>query len=342
MKSYFFILIILIISTKLIAQDTELLNNYKDSIKYYSMQMVSIADDKQRIEYSNKVEEYAIKLIKQKKSINFDMKDLRLVKVLTSDDNKFRVYTWVIPFSDKTYAYKGIVQSYSKSKKDYFYYKLKDNGDKLKYSAQNKSLSPKKWYGAYYYKLVETKRGKKRFYTLIGWRGIDRTIQSKVIEVATLRSNGNVTFGYNLFNIKGYEYFENNRGSSKRLIFKFSSQGSMYMNYDFQTIVIATKQKKEKRKKQSYKPGFNAQATPEKDKVKTKTIKSNMIVMDRLVPTSPQMKDFYEFYYPESNIIDALLWKKNKWTYFADIDARNKDSEVPKKHRKIEYDLIPK
>ena len=341
MKSYFFILIILIISTKLIAQDTELLNIYKDSIKYYSMQMVSSVDDKQKIEYSNKVEEYAIKLVKQKQSIDFDMKELRLVKVLTSDDNKFRVFTWVIPFSDKTYAYKGIVQSYSKSKKDYFYYKLNDNGDKLKYNAHNKSLGPKKWYGAYYYKMVETKRGKKRFYTLIGWRGVDRTIQSKVIEVATLKSNGNVTFGYNLFSIKGYEYFENTRGSSKRLIFKFSTLGSMYMNYDFQTIIISKTKEPEKRKKKSYKPGFNAQVSPEKDKVKTKTIKNNMIVMDRLVPTSPQMKEFYEFYYPESNIIDALLWQKNKWTYYSDIDARNKDSETTIKHRKIEYNLTP-
>ncbi len=341
MKSYFFILIVLIISIKLTAQDTELLNNYKDSIKYYSTQMVSNIDDKQRIEYSNKIEEFTIKLVKQKNSITFDMKELRLVKVITSEDNKLRVFTWVIPFSDKTYAYKGVVQSYSKTKKDYFYYKLNDNGDKLRYNAHNKSLSPKKWYGAYYYKIVQTKRGKKRFYTLIGWRGIDRTTQSKVVEVATLKSNGNVTFGYNLFNIKGYEYFENTRGSSKRLIFKFSTQGSMYMNYDFQTIVISTKKEKEKRKKKSYKPGFNAQVSPEKDKVKTKSIKSNMIVMDRLVPTSPQMKEFYEFYYPESNIIDALLWQKNKWTYYSDIDARNKDSEVPIKHRNIEYNLTP-
>ena len=341
MKKYIIISLITIFSVSLKAQNQELLRAYKDSIKQYSSKIMKMPTDEELSKISAKIQKFCIKFINQEKSIEYNMDDLKLVKVLTSSDKKIRFFTWVLPFSNKENAYKGIVQTYSKSKKDFLYFILNDKGDRLRYS-QNKNLSPKKWLGAYYYKIIETKKGKKRFYTLLGWRGVSKTIQSKVVEVATLRSNGNLSFGYNIFDITGYEYFGKGNKSSKRLIFKFSTQGNMYLNYDYQTIIIKKTKTSTSRKKQTYKPGFNAQNGPKKEKVKIKTIKSNMIVMDRLVPTSPQMIDFYEFYYPESNIIDALLWKGNKWVYFPDIDARNKAEENQRKPHKIEYDLIPK
>jgi len=341
MKKYILFSIFAILITRVSAQDLSLLNSYKDSIARLASEMVKVSDDKLKVDISDKISNLVFNITEHAKSINYNFDELKFVKVLTSSDKKFRVFTWVIPFSDKTYAYRGIAQCYNKSKKEYTSYTLTDKGDKLGF-AQNKTLDIKKWYGAYYYKMIETKRGSKRFYTLIGWRGISRTVQSKVIEVVTIKNRGNITFGYNIFDIKGYDYFGKGNRSSKRLIFKFSTQGNMYLNYDYQTIIIASSKSKKHKRKTNYKPGFNAQSSPEKEKIKTKSIKDNMIVLDRLVPTSPQMKEFYDFYYPESNIIDALLWQKNKWKYYADIDARNKVSNTDKINKKIEYDLVPK
>ena len=343
MKKYILLSIIALIFTKAYSQDNSILDAYKDSIINYSTAMVNSNNDKIKIELSDKISGLVFQITEQEKSINYDLSELKFVKVLTSKDKKFRVFTWVIPFTDRTYGYRGITQSYNQYKKEFVSYKLTDKGDKLGF-AQNKSLSIKKWYGAYYYKIIETKRGSKKFYTLLGWRGISRTVQSKIIEVVTVKSKGNITFGYNIFDIRNYEYFGKGNRSSKRLIFKFSTQGNMYLNYDYQTIVIASKSKSKSsyKKKKSYKSGFNAQSSPDKAKVKTKSLKDNMIVLDRLVPTSPQMKDFYEFYYPESNIIDALLWQKSKWKYYPDIDARNKTNSNDNAKKPIEYNLVPK
>lgn len=340
MKRLLIFTIISFVFIQLKSQDIALLHSYQDSILFYSKEIRKNLDNDKKLQISDKISEYVTKLIKQEKSIDFDLSSLKVVKVLTSKNKEFRVFTWVIPFSDKTFAYRGIAQTYSSSKKDFRTYKLNDAGDKLGYSAQNKTLNPRRWYGAYYYKIIETKKGKKMFYTLLGWRGVSKTIQSKIIEIATVKSSGDITFGYSVFNIKDYEYFAKNRRSAKRLIFKHSTQGNMFIDYDFQTLVIKTKKKNGKKQRQNTNSGFYAQSGSKKAKVKTKLIKDNMIILDRLVATSPQMVDFYDFYYPESNIMDALRWENNKWKYYADIDARNEESENTKS--RINYGLEPK
>ncbi len=343
MKKYILLLIIPFFFVQSKAQNTTLLESYKDSILHYSSELIyKTNSDNRKQELSDKLSNYILRFAKQENSIDFDLSSLKIVKVITSDDKKLRLFTWVVPFSDKAFVYKGIAQSYNSSKKQYGSSKLIDQTDKLGYSVQNKTLNIKRWYGSYYYKIITTKRGKKTFYTVIGWKGISKTIQSKVIEIITLRNNGGITFGYNLFSIKGYEYFAKNRRSSKRLVFKFSSQSNMYIDYDYQTIIIKTKKGKKNNSSRSSQSGFSAQSGNKKEKVKIKTIKDNMIVLDRLVPTSPQMLEFYDFYYPESNIFDALRWENNVWKYYPDIDARNKEPEEKKNNRKIQYDLIPK
>ena len=338
MRLYLLLILLPLTFTTLKAQNTQLLEAYKDSIKHYSSEItLKKYSDEQKQIISDSIASYIVKLAKQEKSIDYDLSDLKIVRVLTSNDKHLRIFTWLIPLSNKTYKYKGIAQTYSTSKKVYRVHSFNDKGSKIGY-LQSKTLNIKKWYGAYYYSIIETKRGKKKFYSLIGWRGISKTIQSKVIEVITLNSKADITFGYNIFNIKGYSYFGKGNQSSRRLIFKYSSQSKMYLDYDFQTIVLTSKKKSKSKPKTNYKPGFNAQDGAKKAKVKVKTIKDNMIVLDRLIPTSPQMLEFYDFYFPESNIMDALRWENNKWKYYPDIDARN-EKDGNNQPRKIEYDL---
>jgi len=331
--------ILLIISPIVLkGQNIELLNQYKDSIKTNALLMMAAPDFAQKKILSDRIESSITKLIKQEKSINFKMDSMRLVKVLTSDNKKFRIFTWVLPKENNTYVFKGIVQTYNKNKKDYRMIKLVDKTKSIS-RPYSKILGAKKWYGAYYYKIIQKKRGSKYYYTLLGWKGKDKTVQSKIIEVATIKNNGDISFGYSLFKIKGYEYFKSTP-SVKRLILAYSAKATMYLSYDYQTIILKTyKHSKSKKNKPKY--GFNAQKADSKPNEKRKTIKDNMIVMDRLIPVSPELKEFADFYYPESNIIDALRYEKNQWKYYPDIDARTKSS-ISKKPKKIDYNLTPK
>ena len=217
------------------------------------------------------------------------------------------------------------------------YNKLIDKTANLRH-ADSKTLNPKKWFGAYYYKIIETRNGSKNFYTLLAWKGYDRSKTMKLIEIATIRSNGDVVFGYPLFNIREYEYFKNKR--ARRLIFTFSSQVKMFLDYDTQSIHIKknTKKKKKSHKKQR---GFRPISKEVSSKEKIKTITKPMIVMDRLEPTNKEMTEFYEFYFPETNVVDALLFEKGKWNYFPDVDARNtlENEKNAKPKKPINYDL---
>jgi len=320
-------------------QNVELLNQYKDSIKTNALLMMGAPDFDRKKVYSEKIENFVNKLIKQEKSINYKLDSMNLVKVLTSDNKKFRIFTWVLPADNSTFVFKGIVQSYNKNKKDYRAIKLIDKTRSIS-RPHSRVLSAKKWYGAYYYRIIQSKRGSKYFYTLLGWKGKDKTVQSKIVEVATLKSNGDVSFGYGLFKIKGYEYFKKTP-SVKRLVFSYSAKAIMYLDYDYQTIVLKSyKTSKKKKKKQPY--GFNAQSADAKPNEKIKNIKDNLIVIDRLVPVSIELKEFADFYYPESNIMDALRFEKNHWKYYPDIDARaSSDKKSESKNKKIEYNLTP-
>ncbi len=320
-------------------QNVKLLNTYKDSIRSNVLLMMGTPNFERKKYYSDRIEIFVEKFIKQKNSIDFNMDSMDLVKVLTSDNKKLRIFTWVVPTNNSTYIFKGIAQTYIRSKKDYRLIKLIDKTKSIS-RPYNKVLPASKWYGAYYYRIIQKKRGSKYFYTLLGWKGKDKTVQSKIVEIATIKSNGDISFGYSLFKIKGYDYFRSTP-SVKRLIFSYSTKATMYLNYDYQTIILKSyKPVKHKKHKQEY--GFNAQRADEKPNEKLKTIKDNLIVMHRLIPISAELKDFPDFYYPESNIIDALRFEKNQWKYYPDIDARDKNKELIKKTRKIDYNLTPK
>ena len=63
-----------------------------------------------------------------------------------------------------------------------------------------------------------------------------------------------------------------------------------------------------------------------------------MIVFDRLAPidtrngsTTADLTGQYQFYAPETNILDAFVFENGKWVFVKDVDARN--PEVPKKKK---------
>ena len=318
------------------AQDFSTIKVYEDSIMKYGRLIMKTHSDEKRLKLNSKLQTFVEKAIRQESSIDYAFDTLKFVSILTSDDKKFRIATWTIPMHDGHYMYFGISQSFSKNTKTYKYSKLNDQTPRLRRS-ESKTLSPKKWLGSYYYQIIQNKGNNKVYYTLLGWKGHDKVISMKVIEVATIRSTGDVVFGYPIFNIKNFAYVKNKR--ARRLVFKYSARVKMLMTYDTQSIhLVKKKKKKSSHKKQR---GFAAQNKDVVEKVKVKTITKPMIIFDRLEPTNKEMEGVYEFYFPETNVVDALLFENNKWNYYPDIDARNNSSDElnAKPKKKLNYDL---
>lgn len=283
--------------------------------------------------------ELILKLLKRSlrepNSIDYNFDTLKIISVVTSDKQELRLFTWVIQQPAGRYLHKGLAQSYVKSNKSYRLHELNDESPKL-VRPMTKNLSPKKWYGARYYKIITKKSRGRMYYTVLGWKGIDLTKNAMVIEMIKLKSNGDISFGYPAFDLNDCEYFEKQR-RPRRVVFEHSADAVMKLRYDKQTILKEVKASRVKHTPRQF--GFNAQRKEVRSKPKYKKINKMMIVFDQLAPLNQSMEGMYAFYIPKINVVDALLFENGKWVYYSDIDARN-DNPGPERKKVIEYDLI--
>lgn len=161
--------------------------------------------------------------LEQKAALEYSFDTLKSIAILTPEDNSFRIFNWEISFSDNSIAYFGVVQSFNRKKNLILVVELTDNSTGIK-KPENTLLDANAWYGAHYYKLIETKKKKKKYYTLLGANWSNLLIRKKIIDVISLGADGKVKFGEALF--------QNNKVTQKRVLFYYASEVSMSLRYD--------------------------------------------------------------------------------------------------------------
>jgi hypothetical protein len=146
-------------------------------------------------------------------------------------------------------------------------------------------LSSDQWFGALYYRIIPAKTDKEgeRFYTLLGVDLNKLETKKKVIEILSLGKNGTtVQFGAPII--------EWNGRIKHRLIFEFSSEETMYLEYN-----------------------------KAKDRIE----------MDHLAPPMPYMFGQYEYYGPDRRY-DGLKFSGKHWKHQKNISIKKiKKSPVP-------------
>lgn len=336
MKTTLLSLLLIAFIGQSLAQNVKRLEMLEDSIRKYSNIIISDFQYDNQTKANDKLEGFVFKAIQQEKSIDYTFDSIRNISFLKSDDKNIRIVSWTMPLRDGTFEYHGFSQTYNKKYKKFIYKDLDDKASHLS-NPMDKRLSAQKWYGAHYYKLIQKKRpGSTTTYTLLGWKGVDRIIKQKVIEVATIKSNGDIVFGYPMFIVKGFEGILSKR--PRRIIFNYSARANMHMTYETHRIKVAKKKKKKSGSSKNPTRGFGAQQKISKEDVDNKEYIKKMIIFDRLVPSSENMEGFYSYYIPATNVYDGFIYKKKKWIYFPDVDARNSSPEKPK--QKIKYELF--
>ncbi len=228
------------------------------------------------------------------KSFDYPFDSLITIARLTSEDKKLRIFDWNLRKSDGTYDYFGFIQAWSSDENKYVIYPLKDNSDNIK-NPETQILEPLNWYGALYYKIIFNKFGGKKYYTLLGWDGNNNITKKKIIDVIVFNSKDKPVFGAPIFKY--------NKKTQKRIIFEYNGTVSMSLKYDKQFMLHGKKKRK-------------------------------MIVFDRISPLDPQLEGVYQYYYPETNIFDAFIFRNGKWNFLKDVDARNNETKEEKEHRK--------
>lgn len=337
-RIFFTYLIIFGLNLSSYGQDFTSLAFYEDTLKKLGKAILYGEHDIDKYAANEKFQKLLEESLYLKNAYEFPFDSVKTLSKLSSEDKQLRIFTWNLPKKDGTYHYFGFLMSLNKAKKRYFIYKLDDKSELME-NAEIKTLEPEKWYGALYYKLIQTQDNNKRYYTLLGWDGNNTLTNRKIIEILTVSQTGEPKFGQPIFKCE--------KKKLRRYFFEYAKDASMSLKYEPQKYEQITREKKvvDKKGKQSRKKiDFNAL---QKEKIlaeKSKMKLVSMIVFDRLSPLDPNLEGMYQYYVPETNIYDAFIFENGKWVLVKDTDARNPAPPKSKTEIKkpINYDLFPK
>ncbi|NNC86718.1 MAG: hypothetical protein HKN75_11610, partial [Bacteroidia bacterium] len=214
-------------------------------------------------------------LLQNPESFNLVYETIDKVSIISSDDKKLRLYSWVLPATDgSVYKYNGFAQFQKSKKHKMRFYEFTEKPILNNEEAEKEKTDNANWYGAVYYKIIDTGKKKKRYYTILGWHGNNLKTTTKLIDVMQPRSR-NISFGKSVFKSK--------EGTKQRIIFEYNFRVSMLLRY----------QKNKKR-----------------------------IVFDNIAPADSNQVGSYENYGPDLSV-NSYNYKKGKWYFEKDVDARN-------------------
>lgn len=284
----------------------------EDSLKKYIHKVHFGATDQEKFENNGLFIKTMNKVLQKESSFKYPFDSLKNVARLYAPDESFRIINWNLPLENGTYEYFGFIQVKAGGGLDYRVYSLTDKSDEIE-APETMLLSHDRWFGALYYKIIEHKVKDKKYYTLLGWDGNNLLSKKKLIEVLSFKSSGKPQFGANVF--KKYR----DRDKVVRIIFEYSARATMTLRYEKQYlhVIAQSKDKKEQKEKVRLEP---------------------MIIFDNLIPldtrTGQAQADLigqYQFYVPETNVLNGFILKEGKWYFVRDVDARG--PKPPKKKK---------
>lgn len=283
---------LLLVSNALQAQKNKVV--VSDSLNFWGQQILNGPDFETRKLANDRFYAHIVELLNQPLAYSLDLESVKNLVKLTSPDNQFKIITWNLPTqADHLQYFAFVLLNPEKSKQSKLLFELKDKHEDAQ-KPENKTYRSATWYGCLYYKIIKTKDKKKEYYTLLGWDGHDSYTNKKVIDVLHFDSKGDVVFGAPLF--------EGLKRKQHRVIFEYSKEVSMSLNWNEQM---------------------------------------DMIVFDHLSPPDDKLMDQYAFYGPDMSF-DGFKWEKGKWKYFEKIDVKNNSKNGGNNLRPIERGLEKK
>jgi len=206
------------------AQDIEqqLINNEDELVNLYNQLLLTQENDV-RDSINGAFYELLYSTLELKNSFNYTFDKLPTISKMQSEDKLIRVFSWNIQNNEGVHAFYGMVQLSPKTTKNKEVKCIPLSNQKgMLEKAEMKSYGADKWPGAVYYQIIMFKKGKQKYYTLAGWRGIDNGLTQKLIDVIYV-SNENVKFGYPLFKM--------DKKMQRRIVFSYNAKTSMHLQF---------------------------------------------------------------------------------------------------------------
>ncbi len=294
-----------------IAQPREFIQA-EDSLKKYINLVHFGKTDPEKFENNVRFINTLSKVLADERSFKYPFDSLKNVARLYAPDESFRIINWNLALENGTFEYFGFIQVKAGGGLDYRVYELKDKSSEIE-SPETMLLTNDRWFGALYYKIIPHKVKDKEYYTLLGWDGNNNISKKKLIDVLSFKSSGKPQFGAAVF--KKFK----DKEKIVRIIFEFSARASMTLRFEKQYLHVIAQSKDKKTSKE-------------------KVREEPMIIFDNLVPLDSRLNanpadliGQYQFYVPETNVLNGFTLKDGKWYFVRDIDARN--VKEPKKKK---------
>jgi hypothetical protein len=163
------------------------------------------------------------KLLTYKGVMEYPFEKWTTMSTIASPDGAFRIFNWNIESQDLVHSHYCYVVRPSRGNKPNKVYKFKE--DKLTLPPRpTNTLTPDRWYGALYYKIIPVPKGSKTYYTVLGYSGEDRSTNQKLIDVFYFKGKS-LRMGYPLFQKE-----KDSKNLEKRIFFQYSEKAVISVN----------------------------------------------------------------------------------------------------------------
>lgn len=200
-------------------EDFQKIKNLEDTIRIYGDTLMNSQLQDNRTIASYRIIQSLTKALKVKNSFYYPWDSLLPIKVVSPADNAFKIFTWYTRSDIDMYKYFGTIQMPSDTLIMFpmiDYSEFTDNQQEVMVDNNN-------WIGALYYGVLNTKAGKKTYYTLFGWDGNTMASNKKVMEILWFR-DGKPRFGAPIIEMEKGKVLN-------RFILEFSDEASATLNY---------------------------------------------------------------------------------------------------------------
>lgn len=351
------IALITALATNVLAQDKALMADYQTRLISLFEEVYNAPTDNQRYHANEEALTLFQEALAQDNSFKWQWDFGSRVSVLTSQDKKFRIFTWPVVSDEGEYECFGLVQALNEKSDQYDVCTLHDKSQDI-VNRQEDLLSCDNWFGAVYQDLITTSHDGKIFYTLLGWSGVDNLTQRQVIEPICFKGGGSQPqFGQNLFkkerNLRrivleythnamvNLHYEEQFVRKVERVRAKRTGGSSQYQRPQYPSRNAMKKGKKGKKGKKPVKRQSRVVNTARNTSAavnervtsgpstKTTDTKVRMIIFDEVAPQVLGMEGLYQYYVP-SGVELAYVFIEGKWVLRDGAQGRVKNKKLNK------------
>lgn len=156
--------------------------------------------------------------------LEYPFSKITSMSTIKAPDGEFRLFNWNVENNNLEHSHYCIMFRKSRGARKQVAIEFKED----KYSIPPKPtnmLTPNKWYGALYYKIIAVKVGNKTLYTIMGYNGGRKSSNKKLLDVFWFKGS-KLRMGYPLF-----ENEDGGRQLQRRIFFEYSEQANVSVKF---------------------------------------------------------------------------------------------------------------